>query len=289
MICKITYIYGLYEVGKEDDIRYVGKSINPKYRLTQHIKRSKTNKLKIEWISDVIGRGNKIEIKILEECGNNWHIREKYWISKYRSQGNITNIRDGGQTGKYYNISYSDCKEWVKNNLTGITTLQKWKDNFPNLPHFIPRYPQRVFPEFISWGEFLGTGRKHNIELAKNYMSYIEAREIIKPLRVKSLKQWFEKFNSGDIPKNIPKKAHRFYKNRGWISWGDFLSNGNVKNGEKKFISYDECRELARLNNITSYSNWKQFISNSIIDAPKAPQLYYKEWLGWGPFLRTME
>ena len=23
---KITYIYGLYEVGKEDEIRYVGKS-----------------------------------------------------------------------------------------------------------------------------------------------------------------------------------------------------------------------------------------------------------------------
>ena len=38
---KITYIYGLYEVGKEDEIRYVGKSDNPKIRLINHMYKSK--------------------------------------------------------------------------------------------------------------------------------------------------------------------------------------------------------------------------------------------------------
>ena len=36
--CRITYIYGLYEVGKEDEIRYIGKSDNPKSRTYKHIK-----------------------------------------------------------------------------------------------------------------------------------------------------------------------------------------------------------------------------------------------------------
>lgn len=34
--CKITYIYGLYEAGKEEEIRYVGKSDCLKKRLRDH-------------------------------------------------------------------------------------------------------------------------------------------------------------------------------------------------------------------------------------------------------------
>ena len=34
--CRITYIYGLYEVGKENEIRYVGKSDNIYKRLKDH-------------------------------------------------------------------------------------------------------------------------------------------------------------------------------------------------------------------------------------------------------------
>ena len=48
--CKITYIYGLYEVGKEDEIRYVGKTNNPKLRRYLHLTRKDVNK---EFIYDI--------------------------------------------------------------------------------------------------------------------------------------------------------------------------------------------------------------------------------------------
>lgn len=32
----------------------------------------------------------------------------------------------------------------------------------------------------------------------------------------------------------IPNRPERYYKNRGWVSWGDFLGTGRVANQYKK-------------------------------------------------------
>ena len=87
-----------------------------------------------------------------------------------------------------YDISYKECKKWISNNLPDVDTLEKWKNS--KKPKFIPRYPQRVFPEFKTWGDFLGTGRKHNIEQTKNYLTYNQAKSIIKNLNIQSISEW---------------------------------------------------------------------------------------------------
>ena len=120
---RITYIYGLYEVGKEDEIRYVGKTFNLKDRLRCHIKRNKNNKQKTDWINSVIKNGGEIKMKILEECLDNWSEREIYWVNNY-GLDNLTNILSGGQSGKYYKITYCEFKKWVKDNLPNIKTLK---------------------------------------------------------------------------------------------------------------------------------------------------------------------
>ena len=73
-----VYIYGLYEIGKEDEIRYVGKTLNIKDRLRSHIKnKTKSNLDKIKWINYLKDQNKKLGIIILEVCGNNWSKREK--------------------------------------------------------------------------------------------------------------------------------------------------------------------------------------------------------------------
>jgi len=51
--CRITYIYGLYEVGKENEIRYVGKSDNIYKRLKDH-RNDKANNHKTCWIKSIL-------------------------------------------------------------------------------------------------------------------------------------------------------------------------------------------------------------------------------------------
>lgn len=282
--CRITYIYGLYEVGKEDEIRYIGKTVNIECRLRCHIKPRKksSNQQKNEWIKSVISNGGEIGIKIIEECEDNWDLREKYWISEYKNYSKLLNILNGGQSGKMYNISYKDCVAWVRENCVGIDTLEKWK-RFEK-PDFIPEYPPRVFPEFKTWGEFFGTNKKHNIEQTRTYLSHEDAIIYLKDKGIKSMSDWKKKYECGEIPNNLfPKRPYRFYKKRGWISWGNFLSTGNVQNGKIDYVSYDDCKKFAKNNNIKSQSQWRKF-KNKPTNIPKAPHLFYTNWNSWLDF-----
>jgi hypothetical protein len=280
MFMKIIYIYGLYEVGKEDKIRYVGKTNNPKTRIYTHLKRTNVNQEKVKWIQNVLNNGFEIKMNILEECTeHNWREREIYWISRFE---NLFNKRSGGQCGKLYSITYQECKDWVKENCVGIDTVEKWKKM--EKPEFIPKYPTRVFSEFTTWGDFLGTNRKHNIEYSKNYLSYIDAIEYIKNMNIKSGADWIKKYKLGHIPTELfPKKPQRYYQKRGWASWGHFLSTGRVQNGMKEFITFDECKEFAKSNNINSKSEWLKI--KKPFNVPSLPSVKYKkEWKSWIDF-----
>ena len=80
-----------------DELRYIGKSLNPKRRFTQHlweasrgIKTHKNN-----WIRKIISSGNVPVIEILEECDeSNWAYRERYWIDFFSNV--LTNATPGG-------------------------------------------------------------------------------------------------------------------------------------------------------------------------------------------------
>ena len=277
------YIYGLYDSKDEDDIRYIGKTNNPKVRIYSHLKRKDTNQDKVSWIKDVLDSGREIKMKIIEECElSNWKEREVYWISEYRKNNVIYNKKSGGECGKLYSISFDECKKWVLENCKGIDTLEKWK-NFEK-PDFIPSYPPRVFPEFKTWGDFLGTHKKHNIEKTKGYLSYTEAVNYLKELQINSSSEWVKKYNTGLINVDLfPKKPNRYYKNRGWISWGHFLSNGRVQNGLRKFITFEECKKFAKMNNINSQFEWMNLIKPE--DVPSSPSsTYKKEWKSWMDF-----
>jgi len=288
---RITYIYGLYEVGKEDDIRYVGKTLNPKERLRCHIDRSKSNKDKIEWIKSIKENGGQVKMKILEECSVNWSERESYWVDKYNLD-KLTNVLSGGQSGKYYQITFEEFKNWVKDNLPNVKTLREWKDCIKSklIPDYIPKYPYRVYPEMRNWGEVFGTGKLHNIELTKDYLSYNDAKKYIEKFKFKSGVDWFKRYYEVDTSL-LPKKPHRYYKKRGWLGWGDFLGTGNLRNSEKRkiYVSYEECKLFAKQNNINSQKKWYSF-KNKPFNIPKSPNTIYTDcWKSWNEFFDRID
>lgn len=93
----ITYIYTL-SCPISGDVRYVGKSNNPKERFLKHNNSKDLTKKKI-WINDLKLKNIKPILTIIGYVPkDNWKFFEKFYISKYRNLGcNLLNTSIGGE------------------------------------------------------------------------------------------------------------------------------------------------------------------------------------------------
>jgi hypothetical protein len=93
----IIYIYAL--VDPETNVtRYIGKSIRPRDRLTDHMN-ERSNCHRCHWLQSLKRRGLRPRLVILEEIPGNypWQEVEKHWIAFAREHGlPLTNNTDGG-------------------------------------------------------------------------------------------------------------------------------------------------------------------------------------------------
>ena len=286
---KKTFIYGLYS---EDDgiIRYVGKADDPAYRLRRHIHQRNNSKThKNCWIKKLLLEKKGIGYKILEEVDNDiWPEREKYWISQFDNLVNTSKGGLGGGTIKY-EISYEDCKNWVSKNLS-VNSKSEWY-KIKELPEFIAKNPREVYINrgWISWGDFLGTNRIQDNQKI-DYISYDEAKNWIKENKIslENLTEW----KKIEIPSFLPRRPERYYKNRGWISWSDFLSNDRVQNQKKFFLNYDDCVKWLSKNytEITSHRHWKTIRKDFPDNIPTNPNVHYvgKGWIDWKTFFSSI-
>lgn len=92
-------IYGLLDP-RTAKVRYVGKTNDPKRRLSQHIKGRDDQRMTPvrTWVKALARRGiepRMIEIELCEPA--QWEDRERYWIRYFRDGGHdILNMADGG-------------------------------------------------------------------------------------------------------------------------------------------------------------------------------------------------
>lgn len=92
-----TFIYALIDPITEE-VRYIGKSNNPRKRYINHTTSHHFQVHKSNWIKKLQSQGMQPILLILEEVPiSNWQERERYWISYYREHGcNLINRTDGG-------------------------------------------------------------------------------------------------------------------------------------------------------------------------------------------------
>ena len=119
--------------------------------------------------------------------------------------------------------SFPEAREYVRSlSLPGAREYNKYcKEG--NVPDDIPASPARVYRAkgWVDWGDFLGTNKKSATKIVK--LSFPEAREIVRKLKLKNMKQYHDYWRSGKIPKNIPASPFDVYKKKGWVSAGDWL------------------------------------------------------------------
>ena len=73
-------------------------------------------------------------------------------------------------------------------------------------------------------GDWLGTGRISSRK--RVYLPYAEAHAFVRKLGLNNIKEWREWAKSTRRPDNIPMTPQTVYKDKGWISYGDWLGNG---------------------------------------------------------------
>jgi len=79
----------------------------------------------------------------------------------------------------------------------------------------------RKFNKFNAAGNICKIGRKY-----KNFLSYNDAKKIVKKIGLKSAKEWY-KYASTLRPENIPHSPRNYYGKKVWINWYDWLGKKN--------------------------------------------------------------
>jgi hypothetical protein len=97
---KPWFIYALKDP-RDERIRYVGWTSNPKARLRTHRHDAQRGKYhRANWLRSLYSIGLEPQLQILEEGTEprGWHAAERKWIASFRDQGfDLVNLSDGGE------------------------------------------------------------------------------------------------------------------------------------------------------------------------------------------------
>jgi superfamily II DNA or RNA helicase len=137
---------------------------------------------------------------------------------KYRNKGWISWTDFLGTNYHKYD-SFIDARKYTHS--LGLSTKNEWYDYWKSKkrPANIPSNPSSTYKKsgWISWSDWLGN----------EWAPFDKAKKFSISLKLKSPYAWKMKFKElnkdNKIPKNIPSRPEVTYKNKGWISWQDWL------------------------------------------------------------------
>jgi len=127
--------------------------------------------------------------------------------------------------------------------------------------------------------------------MKKQYRSFEEARKFVRSLGIKSQRQWTAYCKSGKKPKDIPTNAQRFYKNKGWKNYGDWLGTFTIRPRDRVYWPYEKARDFVHKLGLKNTTAWRQFTKSGKLskEIPADPYEVYKNkgWKNTGDWLGT--
>ena len=185
--------------------------------------------------------------------------------------------------------SFEEARRFVRN--LGLRSQKDWKQYSKSgkRPVDIPSSPNKVY-KYDGWkglGDWLGTGRVHK----KSYRPFKAARSFAWSLKLKNQFEWFKFASSEKRPPDIPHTPSMAYKDRGWVSWGDWTGSNTIANQLRKFRSFKMARSYARSLKLKNGEEWEICCKTEKLpkDIPSNPNVVYKNkgWVGMGDWLGT--
>jgi predicted GIY-YIG superfamily endonuclease len=119
----ITYIYILQDPDTMD-VRYVGKTTNPRKRLYQHtnkrVQEYSRRRYLSNWLLKLLNDNKKPIMTIIDQIENDWRTLEIYWIEQFKNWGyKLVNITIGGDGIE----GYTHTKETIEKLSEMITCI----------------------------------------------------------------------------------------------------------------------------------------------------------------------
>jgi hypothetical protein len=177
-------------------------------------------------------------------------------------------------------LPFEKAREYTR--ALGLKSVKEWYEycKTHTLPEGIPMAPDAAYKGdgWISWGDFLGTGKRRVAQT----VSFEKATEYARSLGCKSVKELHDYWKIHGRPQGIPRHPETAYRSAGWNGWSDFLGYSRRP--------FEQTREFARSLGLNSTTDWEQYwkTHERPADIPAAPERVYKgEWNGWGDFLDT--
>ena len=191
---------------------------------------------------------------------------------------------------KFQWMPFDEAREYVR--ALGLTSTIEWRiySKSDDRPSNIPVSARNIYKDkWISMGDWLGTDYIATRE--RTYCDFKKARFYARNLNIKTYKDWVKYHNVNKIPDDIPKSADLYYKNKGWISWGDFLGTGVVADRLKKWMPFQEAKKIVRGLGLKSGKEWKEYCKSDKKpkNIPSHPDKSYKKmgWKNWIDWLGT--
>jgi len=127
--------------------------------------------------------------------------------------------------------------------------------------------------------------------MKSKFLSFEEAREFVQSLKLKNKNEWEKYYKSGNKPDDIPTGPGRYYKNKGWIGFGDWLGTGNIASWKRQYRPFEEAKSFVHTLGLKNQGEWIKYTKsgNKPDDIPANPNGTYKknfkglgDWLGTG-------
>ena len=184
--------------------------------------------------------------------------KNKGWTNWYDFLGKNKNYLSFEETRNYAKtLNLKSGKEWIK-----------WHDKYE--PKNIYKHPNISFKNkgWINWNDFLGISKV-------NFLSFEETRKYARDLDIKTFSDWIKIKH----PEYINVLPNKYFKNKGWKNWRDFLGTFD------KYLSYEETCKYARSLNFQSSYQWN--LQKHPKNIYKHPKISFKNkgWTNWDDFL----
>lgn len=232
------YIYALVDP-RDGDVRYIGKSVDPKQRLRKHIHKARKenpgNLYRYDWICSVLSDGYRPILEIIEEVSEDgWREAERTWIKYGREQGwPLTNIENGG-CGP--GMVSKETKELISQ------SVKKWIEENGN-PF---------------------EGQKHTEKTKKLLSRKAKERYRKNPDLHPSNRREY-----GPRPESVKKQISETHKKKG--------VNRGAKNGQAK-LTKKKVREIRRKYETGEYYQYELAEKYNVSDAHISDIVNYKKW-----------
>jgi superfamily II DNA or RNA helicase len=181
---------------------------------------------------------------------------------------------------------FSDAREFI-HSLNFKNTVE-WQEYCKSgkKPKDIPSTPNMVYKdEWKGMADWLGYTTVHRG--TRKLRTFVESRDFVHKLGLKTSREWLEYCKSGKKPHDIPSYPNLPYSDE-WKGMGDWLGTFSIAKQNKQFRKFEDARNFVHSLNLASSEEWSEYKKSGKKphDIPSSPHIVYeKEWKGIGDWL----